>query len=61
MRKRHAEAAKALSDAGVVDKAALGRAVVAQTEAVGWLPGLSQQVAAVRRPQLGELAAGNDE
>jgi len=45
IRRKHAEAVKALADAGLVDRAALSRAVVNQAEADGWLPGLGQAAA----------------
>lgn len=53
VRLKHSQAAKNLADAGLVDRAALGRAVISQAEDDGWLPALAEHVAAAaaRQPE----------
>lgn len=59
VRLKHSQAAKNLADAGLVDRAALGKAVVSQSEDDGWLPALAQHVtAAAATPESDRRAGG---
>ncbi|TDH58808.1 DUF1073 domain-containing protein [Dankookia rubra] len=49
VRLKHSQAVKNLADAGLVDRGALGKAVVSQSEDDGWLPALGQHVVATAK------------